>query len=607
MWKDSETQLDLLDFSYLKNIVIDIINNENLTPSSIGIYGDWGSGKSSLMQLCLEELSKDDTILCIKFNGWLFEGYEDAKTALIGTIIDQINSLKTLSDKAKNLIIQLYKNTDKLKLASKGIKFGIDYILTGGIGTITDLTVKNVLSKLKDNSLDIKDKEIESVLKEQFKSQELRKDIRNFQNDFKALLSETKIKKLVVFIDELDRCNPDTILQTFEAIRLFLFTENTSFVIGADERHVIYSVKKRYSELIGNQIDIGKEYLEKIIQYPIRIPQLGSREVEFYILCLLFQNELTPDEFAMVYKFLIDAKKENFFEFEMSFESLNKTLPTIADKSRDMISLAKQLSSVLSTGLNGNPRHCKRFLNSLSMREKMASSRNIKIDRKILAKLMLLEYFKLDFFKKLSKVQSTDKGKPEALGLIEEGKWTEDDEFTLWSNDKWINKWLKKEPKLSGIDLRPYFYFSRESLSNQLNIGQYRLSQVAEKALSNLLDGAESLRNRALKSAMSINDSEANQILDKVFDKILSDSKFDSKIFRSLLDWGSSREFLYSNTINCLDQIPSEKVNISIIPRVKAFMDSTNKNLEIKKIVFRWAKDNPSLKTAIVKDFGEII
>jgi len=605
MWKDSETKIDFLDFSYLTNTVADIIKDDNLTPSSIGIFGDWGSGKSSLMEMCIEELSKDEDILCLKFNGWLFEGYEDAKTALIGTILDKINDKKTLNSKAKDLIKRLYKNTDKLKLASIGLKYGLDFLLTGGIGSIADITISNILNKIKNDTDKITKDELHKVLKKEFKSEELRKNIKTFQEDFTDLLSETKIKRLVVFIDELDRCNPDTIIDTLEAIRLFLFTKNTSFVIGADERHVIYSVRKKYSEIEGNQIDIGKEYLEKLIQYPIRIPPLSSKEVEFYILSLLFQNELKDREFKDFLDFIIETKKEEFLDFELSFDKFNEKLPEIAKKTRDTISLAKQLSSVLAIGLKGNPRHCKRFLNSLSMREKMSKHREVNIDRKVLAKLMLLEYFKSDFFKKLSEIQAQEKGKPKELELIEKGKWEEIRELKLWEDDSWILNWIALEPKLSNLDLRPYFYFSRESLSSQLNLGQYRLSPQAEQVLKDLLSGAESQRKLALKLSSSINESEANIILNKLCDKILSDSKINIKIFRSLLEWGASKNILFTSTISCLNQISGDKLSISHIPRIKSFMDTTNKKREILDIAKRWENENPKLSKAIAQNFKE--
>ena len=84
MWKDSETEIDYLDFSYIVEIMKDTINDEKLLPSCIGLYGDWGSGKSSLMHMCKKQLEeqKDGTV-CLLFNGWLYESYDDAKTAIL--------------------------------------------------------------------------------------------------------------------------------------------------------------------------------------------------------------------------------------------------------------------------------------------------------------------------------------------------------------------------------------------------------------------------------------------------------------------------------------------------------------------------------------------
>ena len=86
MWKDSETELDYLDFDYLIETIINIIKNDNLLPSTIGVYGDWGSGKSSLINMSVSSIKEDEDIVLIYFNGWLFEDYEDAKTALLGSI-----------------------------------------------------------------------------------------------------------------------------------------------------------------------------------------------------------------------------------------------------------------------------------------------------------------------------------------------------------------------------------------------------------------------------------------------------------------------------------------------------------------------------------------
>lgn len=51
MWPDKETEIDYLNFGYMVDMIVDIATNRDLSPLTIGLYGDWGSGKSSLMKL----------------------------------------------------------------------------------------------------------------------------------------------------------------------------------------------------------------------------------------------------------------------------------------------------------------------------------------------------------------------------------------------------------------------------------------------------------------------------------------------------------------------------------------------------------------------------
>lgn len=308
MWPDKETNIDYLNFGYIVDLIVEIAMNRELTPSTIGLYGDWGSGKSSLMKLArdrIEGISKakkkkvDDTpkTLCIEFNGWLFEGYEDTKTSLCGTILDKLDDAQRFGPEVANKAKDLIKKIDFKKLIGKGVKFGMDYLLTGGIGALTDLTLSSILNSLKDKSGSIETKDIEDVLAK-FKTEEkTRTEIKKFRDDFKQLLEDSKVENVIVFIDELDRCSPDTILDLFEAMRLFLFVDGMSFIIGADERLIQYAIKTKYKEVPGNNLDIGKEYLEKVIQYPVTIPQLNHAEVNQYLVCLLLEQTLSEEEF----------------------------------------------------------------------------------------------------------------------------------------------------------------------------------------------------------------------------------------------------------------------------------------------------------------------
>lgn len=453
MWKDSETELDYLDFDHMISLLQELISDESLLPSSIGVYGDWGSGKSSLIRMSMKKAEEVEGTVCLIFNGWLFEGYEDAKTALMGNILDAIQDHSTLSDKAKKCISGLYKSVDKLKLIKNGIKYTGDFLLTGGLGTITNMTIQSILANTKERAPDLlkgmNESDLTSVIdsiKGELNNKEIREDIKAFQRNFAELLAETKINRLVVFIDELDRCSPETILETLEAIRLFLFTGNTVFIIGADERHISYAVQKKFDEIEGQQINIGKEYLEKIIQYPIRIPRLSHKEMEFYINCLLFEKDLSKPEFEKIIQYMQIKKEENFLEFELTYELIANEHPELAEKIKESLLVAIQLSDVLAQGLNGNPRHCKRFLNSLVMREKMSEYKHIDLDRKVLAKIMLLEYFKPSLFKKIAELQSMESGKPNDLRLLEMDELDEENSLKIWKDDKWVQRWCELNP-----------------------------------------------------------------------------------------------------------------------------------------------------------------
>lgn len=271
MWKDSETEIDYLDYEYMVEILVDIVCNDNLLPASVGIYGDWGSGKSSLMHMCIKKLESDRKAKCLMFNGWLFESYSDAKLALLN---------------------------------------GANWLLTGGVGALAGIAMDSVFSVIRNKAPELVEKigeekdttSMQQAIKDELNDKALRDDIREFQEKFAELIEESKIDRLVIFIDELDRCRENTILETLEAMKLFMFTGKVAFIIGADERHISYAVKSKFKDVEGIQIDIGKEYLEKLVQYPIHIPRMDIDETEVYIASLLLSAELKEENFEIFQK-----------------------------------------------------------------------------------------------------------------------------------------------------------------------------------------------------------------------------------------------------------------------------------------------------------------
>ena len=77
MWPDNETSDDLFGFRVHADLIRELILDPTVLPATIGVYGDWGGGKSSIMQMLLSDFKKDPPdigVATLYFNGWLFEG-----------------------------------------------------------------------------------------------------------------------------------------------------------------------------------------------------------------------------------------------------------------------------------------------------------------------------------------------------------------------------------------------------------------------------------------------------------------------------------------------------------------------------------------------------
>ncbi|OQP60173.1 hypothetical protein A3860_34395 [Niastella vici] len=189
----------------------------------------------------------------------------------------------------------------------------------------------------------------------------IRSNIQDFHENFDELIRETSIEKIIVFIDDLDRCSPDTVIGTLEAIKLFLFTKGTAFVIGADERLIKYAVRRRFPEIPADSTEVGRDYLEKLIQYRIRIPPLNTNELINYVNLLFSQLHIDAGEFEIARENILKEKQKNGFDFIFDINNADKFFHLRTDELKESFQLCSQVVPILSVGLNGNPRQCKRF------------------------------------------------------------------------------------------------------------------------------------------------------------------------------------------------------------------------------------------------------
>ena len=503
---DNETKIDMLNNKAIAITVAELIRECDDRPISIGVHGDWGAGKSSILFMIEDELQskadKDSNIVCIRFNGWQHQGFEDSKIALMSAIVSELSKNEKLVGKAKETFMKLWKSINWLSVAK--VAGSAVFSLSTGLPPIGLLN--NLMDGLKGT---VTDKEkinaaLDSIGKymtdsKVFEDVSLTKEFAEFQRSFEELLEESKIKKLVVLIDDLDRCLPNVTIETLEAVRLFMFTKSTAFVIAADEAMIEYAVHKHFPDLpekSDDNYDYSKRYLEKLIQVPFKIPALGQVESEMYITLLLIGSQIKDNdtEFNSLLTATIEKMAKPWENFGLTSEDIKASLKTHYDTVTNEIAIANQISDILARNTQGNPRKIKRFLNMLLLRKRMAEARGFgdSVLVSVLAKMMLAEYYFPGYFKDIA-VLTDDNGKcpllaefeklltksepdaetvaetdaPSVSKVVLKEKPTPeppklDEHILKWQKDNEFSKWVTSAPAVGDLDLRPYFFASKE-------------------------------------------------------------------------------------------------------------------------------------------------
>lgn len=625
MWADNETSEDLLGFKIHADLIVDVVNDDMVLPVTIGVFGDWGSGKSSILKIIEKELIKEsedgfnDGTLVLYFNGWVFEGYDDAKAALLESIIEKFAKHKTLGNKVKDETTKLFKSVKWMRLLGLSFKKVVvpaaSAYLTGGVSLLPYLL--NEFSQIKP--ADISEK-LQGAEAEGFLSGLLKKNeedemtlVRDFREDFKKMLDKSEVEKLVVIIDDLDRCTPDRLIENLEAIKLFLNVDKTAFIIGADPRIVRHAIELRYkTDGIENSSDsesrnerIVSDYLEKLIQIPYYLPKLTDNEVETYLSLLFCQRELGNNFEKVVTAF--NANRENNRYDVFGLGDIDSILePDEKAKLTKSVSTIASLAPIITEGLKGNPRQIKRFLNTYSLRDRLVTVAKIKDFRMdVLAKLMVLEYSDQSLFRKIYEWQATQKGEPNEIVELEdyanEDKIEEiKDNYTSdWSAGK-IIRWLKAEPKLSNIDLRDYYWISRDQLSTSIS-GSSLISPHIRTLVKKLIEhGSGSSLNRMIKTEVKDKMSDGDyETLISLLEKELTKEPGKLELHEVFIEMMSEEcPNIIESYTRVIRKIDNNQIPFSLRHNLKL---AAAKNIEIEQLynifdkgsnIFKAIKDN---------------
>jgi formylglycine-generating enzyme required for sulfatase activity len=322
---------DLVAFgfdAYAWTIADLIANKENETPLVIGIYGSWGSGKTTLMELVRSSLTHDRyknderfrTTKTIWFQAWKYGNEDEILAALIEEIFKTMKQ-DGFFEACKAKIEELVQGLKPSRVVGAFAK------LAGADITelFADLKYKEKLG-FYDTFQDFFERLLWDYLKWRPKM---------------TCAEETKDTDgvLVVFIDDLDRCPNDNIVRVLETIKLFMDKKGCVFVIGAANEIIEKALAKQYEE------DAGR-FMDKIVQVTFNLPQILGNDFESFI------RNISPD----------------------ISEKVSSHLPLIIP------------------AMQNNPRQMKRFLNNLSLQDAIQRNKGIDIAFDNLLCWSIIEY-----------------------------------------------------------------------------------------------------------------------------------------------------------------------------------------------------------------------
>ena len=556
MWKDIETSEDLLGYRFHAKLLKEIVLDKSMLPTSIGIFGNWGYGKSSLMLLLEKEINEEiamhvaegntPRILQVRFNGWQYESYETTKYSLIQVLLDSVE--KYLSDNR-----DVFEKLDILLKRINLLKLGV-LLLKKYVWDKIPNAIKSNLPQADDLKECIGVDDI-TKFQNEFQNEHTSLFVTKFRTLLESIVEEAKFDSIIVYIDDLDRCSGEKMIECIEAIKLFLNVKNTAFVLGADERMVERAIKEHYPEIEQDKRQIYSpfsDYLEKLIQIPYRLPRLSLNEQYTYILFLLLKSKY-PNFFNAVIKDYNDYKnKEPFGNYDAE-----KMRAALGENKIPDVEALIPIIPMMTRFLNGSPRQLKRFLNTFDLRMRMVQVANIReIDPTVLAKLMLLEYnFKYQrLFESLYGMQLLGDGIIDKIGEVEEcarqKKKLNDKRWQEWEEDNLVLDWLSLSPSLSGVNLKEYFWIARDSLKNSVPV-ESLVSNVARRFYLTLRNKQSAIAKKEfLQEEIAKLEDEERQMVIMLLNHDFTKNPNDSKVLE-LLQADSEVRVLIQNESDC--------------------------------------------------------
>lgn len=559
MWTDNASKIDMLFYKPYADIVSETAIGTDEEPLTVGIFGLWGAGKSTLLNLIGKNYGGNKDVIYVSINAWMFENYEDAKTAIMEALLRELKDNEKIPDKIRKSFVSLIKKIDFLKVGTKVAATAAPAIASFVTGNPLPMVlnlpngakeIETVIKSVSDSVKGIKDDYLKN---DEIVDDSVVNNIRNFKNEFEKTLESEEINRVVVLIDDLDRCQPERIIETLEAIKLFLSVKKTSFIIAADENVIQYAIKKKYPNIDGFNIELDKEYIEKMIQVPIQIPELSSKDVQNYLLLLVLQKYMEPNEFEILVskieqeKLMVQSGVIEVERLEEIYGSLNDSISFEDRKEyKEVVGAILQIRKIASHTLKGNPRQIKRFLHTFILKRKLSKMYyGDDLDMCIMAKLLILHKLNPDLFNQLNVWnsnfnQETDSGN-EQYKLMRQGieESNPASEYQKWYKPR-IKAWVMCPPvELEKENLDRYFYLTREILI-QGDDWESNLSEASKAILDRIGHLSAPLVPRVVNDMRQMNSSDLDDVMAIIIKRIEKgniESYFYASLFKEFTDY----------------------------------------------------------------------
>lgn len=438
---------DLLGFQPFARSIAGFIAHPNTdTPVTIGIYGPWGSGKTSLMRLVQYEL-RQQHIRTMWFNPW--EQYRETSIAAP--------------------LLSAFRNTIRLQGGDRKPPASLPYAVTSALAAMG--------ADLNRTALSPDSPQAQALIRA------------NDYHVFREVLEELVLQivgltgRLVIFIDDLDRCLPDRVIEVLEDLKLVLNVPRCVFVLGADRELIQRGIQVIYKGFHMGDADLEgteKDYLDKIVQLQFNLPPATRSQIAEYVTGL----EAEPD--------LVD------------------------------------FVDIIADGLNNNPRRIKQFLNEYSLQRHLAAQSGLlnedhpQLNNALLAKWLILgrawtkEFTQISRYpgllRRLERIATTTDER-ERQSLLESSPL-----LRQYQDKHDLLDFLALDPLFGDTELAPYLHLS-QTLDASLSVGARTPDETGDELVELLVSEDEVVRETGVERLRAVSPRRrllyARQVLER--------------------------------------------------------------------------------------------